>query len=160
MNAIVAVDKNWAIGREGSLLFHIPEDLHRFKALTWGQTVLLPISLTSLILLFGIASPPSSIAASANAMIKVLVPYPKVGMLRPSTSIRQAMASSGLQKGSMACANSLSAFLKFISLCQSVSSASNAIILPLKSNSSDHLGQPVVQRLRRLLSIQQGSGLL
>ena len=40
MRLIVAVDKNWAIGREGELLYHIPEDLHHFKALTWGQTIL------------------------------------------------------------------------------------------------------------------------
>ena len=39
MRLIVAVDKNWAIGREGALLFRIPEDLHHFKALTWGQTI-------------------------------------------------------------------------------------------------------------------------
>ena len=34
MTAIVCVDKNWAIGRDNALLFHISADLKRFKALT------------------------------------------------------------------------------------------------------------------------------
>lgn len=39
MQLIVAVDRNWAIGRDGELLFHIPEDLHRFKKRTWGKPI-------------------------------------------------------------------------------------------------------------------------
>lgn len=39
MELIVAVDARWAIGREGKLLFSIPDDLHRFKELTWGRTI-------------------------------------------------------------------------------------------------------------------------
>ena len=41
MNAIVAVDKNWAIGRENDLLFSIPTDMKRFRTLTSGGTVLM-----------------------------------------------------------------------------------------------------------------------
>jgi len=41
MNAIVAVDRNWAIGRDGSLLFSLPSDMRRFRALTTGGTVLM-----------------------------------------------------------------------------------------------------------------------
>ena len=41
MNAIVAVDKNWAIGRENGLLFSIPTDMKRFRTLTSGGTVLM-----------------------------------------------------------------------------------------------------------------------
>lgn len=41
MNAIVAVDENWGIGKDGSLLFIIPKDLSRFKGLTKGRTILL-----------------------------------------------------------------------------------------------------------------------
>ena len=41
MNAIVVVDKNWAIGREGALLFSLPTDMKRFRALTLGGTVIL-----------------------------------------------------------------------------------------------------------------------
>ena len=41
MELVVAVDERWAIGREGALLFSIPEDLHRFKALTWGKPIVL-----------------------------------------------------------------------------------------------------------------------
>ena len=36
MNAIVAVDANWAIGYEGDLLFSLPTDMHRFRSLTLG----------------------------------------------------------------------------------------------------------------------------
>ena len=41
MNAIVAVDKNWAIGRENDLLFSLPTDMKRFRTLTGGGTVLM-----------------------------------------------------------------------------------------------------------------------
>ena len=41
MNAIVAVDKNWAIGREGDLLFSLPTDMKRFRALTLDGTVIM-----------------------------------------------------------------------------------------------------------------------
>ena len=41
MNAIAAVDRNWAIGREGGLLFHLPSDMKRFRDLTVGGTVIL-----------------------------------------------------------------------------------------------------------------------
>ncbi len=40
MNAIVAVDRNWAIGREGNQLVYLKEDLKRFRALTAGHAVL------------------------------------------------------------------------------------------------------------------------
>ena len=41
MNAIVVVDKNWAIGREGGLLFSLPTDMKRFRSLTLDGTVIL-----------------------------------------------------------------------------------------------------------------------
>ena len=41
MTAIVCVDKNWAIGRDNALLFHISADLKHFKALTTGKTVVM-----------------------------------------------------------------------------------------------------------------------
>lgn len=41
MTAIVCVDKNWAIGRKNSLLFHLSADLRRFRALTTGRTVVM-----------------------------------------------------------------------------------------------------------------------
>lgn len=41
MNAIVVTDKNWAIGRDGGLLFSLPTDMKRFRALTMGGTVIL-----------------------------------------------------------------------------------------------------------------------
>ena len=41
MRAIVAVDKNWAIGKNNELLFHIKEDLKRFKSLTIGKAVVM-----------------------------------------------------------------------------------------------------------------------
>ena len=41
MKAIVAVDEHWAIGYENQLLYHISEDLKRFKALTQGNVVVM-----------------------------------------------------------------------------------------------------------------------
>ena len=41
MNIIVAVDKNWGIGKEGKLLCHIPGDLKFFKEKTMGHTVVM-----------------------------------------------------------------------------------------------------------------------
>lgn len=41
MNLIVAVDKNWAIGKGGDQLCYLKEDLKRFKELTSGHTVIL-----------------------------------------------------------------------------------------------------------------------
>ena len=41
MNAIVVVDNNWAIGREGGLLFNLPRDMERFRALTKGGTIIM-----------------------------------------------------------------------------------------------------------------------
>ena len=41
MNAIVVVDQNWAIGKDNGLLFSLPTDMKRFRALTMGGTVLL-----------------------------------------------------------------------------------------------------------------------
>lgn len=41
MFQVVAVDKNWGIGNDGNLLFHISEDLKNFRRLTTGKTVIL-----------------------------------------------------------------------------------------------------------------------
>ena len=41
MNAIAAVSLDWGIGRDNGLLFHISEDLKRFRALTSGGTVIM-----------------------------------------------------------------------------------------------------------------------
>lgn len=41
MNAIVAVDQNWAIGKGGDQLCYISADLKRFKELTLGHPVIL-----------------------------------------------------------------------------------------------------------------------
>lgn len=41
MNLIVAVDRNWAIGKDGDQLAYIPADLKRFKELTMGHPVIL-----------------------------------------------------------------------------------------------------------------------
>lgn len=39
--AIAAVDENWAIGRDGGLLCHLPADLRHFKQLTMGFPVIM-----------------------------------------------------------------------------------------------------------------------
>lgn len=41
MNAIVAADINWGIGREGKLLAYLPEDLKYFRRMTVGKTVIM-----------------------------------------------------------------------------------------------------------------------
>ena len=41
MNLIVAVDRNWAIGKDGDQMIYLSEDLKRFKALTLGHPVIL-----------------------------------------------------------------------------------------------------------------------
>lgn len=41
MQAIVAVSQNWGIGKGGDLLFRLPSDLRRFKAMTTGHTVIM-----------------------------------------------------------------------------------------------------------------------
>lgn len=41
MNAIVVTDRNWAIGRNNDLLFSLPGDMKRFRALTLGGTVIM-----------------------------------------------------------------------------------------------------------------------
>ena len=41
MNVIVAVDENWAIGRNGDLLAHMKEDMKFFRETTMGKTVIL-----------------------------------------------------------------------------------------------------------------------
>lgn len=41
MQAIVAVDENWAIGNKGNLLVKIPADMKRFREITTGGVVVL-----------------------------------------------------------------------------------------------------------------------
>jgi dihydrofolate reductase len=41
ISLIVALDRNFAIGRDGAMPWHLPDDLKRFKALTLGKAVLM-----------------------------------------------------------------------------------------------------------------------
>lgn len=41
MNTIVSVDKNWGIGYNGDLLFHVSEDMRYFKSMTIGKVVIM-----------------------------------------------------------------------------------------------------------------------
>ena len=41
MIAIAAVDKNWAIGKDGKLLFHIKEDMQQFREHTSGNIIVM-----------------------------------------------------------------------------------------------------------------------
>ena len=41
MKAIVAVSRNWGIGKDNDLLFHIPEDLKFFRSTTAGHTMII-----------------------------------------------------------------------------------------------------------------------
>ena len=49
MNIIVAVDKNWAIGKDNKLLVAIPADMKMFRQETTGKVVV-PVSYTHLTL--------------------------------------------------------------------------------------------------------------
>ncbi len=41
MNAIVAVDRNWGIGKDNALLAHLPGDLKYFKEKTMGKVLIM-----------------------------------------------------------------------------------------------------------------------
>ena len=41
LRLIAALDRNYAIGRDGAMPWHLPDDLKRFKALTLGKPVLM-----------------------------------------------------------------------------------------------------------------------
>jgi dihydrofolate reductase len=41
ISIIVAVSDDWGIGKDNELLWHLPEDMKRFKALTMGKTVVM-----------------------------------------------------------------------------------------------------------------------
>ena len=41
MNLIAAVSKNWGIGRENGLLFHLPQDMKFFRETTAGKVVVM-----------------------------------------------------------------------------------------------------------------------
>jgi len=41
MNLIVAVDLDWGIGKDGDLLYSIPEDMKFFRTMTAGKTVIM-----------------------------------------------------------------------------------------------------------------------
>lgn len=41
MNLIVAVDKNWGIGKDNDLLVSIPEDMKFFKEMTTGKIIIM-----------------------------------------------------------------------------------------------------------------------
>lgn len=41
MKTIVAVDKNWGIGRDGGLLTHLPEDMKFFRTTTKNKVVIM-----------------------------------------------------------------------------------------------------------------------
>ena len=45
MNIIVAVDKNWAIGKDNKLLVSIPADMKMFREETSGKVVVMGLSL-------------------------------------------------------------------------------------------------------------------
>ena len=41
MNAILSADLSWCIGKNGGLLFRVPEDMKFFKNTTMGHTVVM-----------------------------------------------------------------------------------------------------------------------
>ncbi|MDE6416655.1 MAG: dihydrofolate reductase, partial [Duncaniella sp.] len=45
ISIIVAIDREGGIGRGGDLLFHISDDLRRFRRLTTGHTIIMGLCL-------------------------------------------------------------------------------------------------------------------
>ena len=41
LSIIVAIAKNYAIGKDNKLLWHLPEDLKKFKTITTGHTIIM-----------------------------------------------------------------------------------------------------------------------
>jgi dihydrofolate reductase len=41
VSAIAAIGRNGVIGREGKLPWHLPDDLKRFRAITWGKPIIM-----------------------------------------------------------------------------------------------------------------------
>jgi len=41
ISIIVAVSDDWGIGKDNDLLWHIPEDMRRFRKLTMGKTIIM-----------------------------------------------------------------------------------------------------------------------
>lgn len=41
LSLIAALDRNYAVGRDGTMPWHLPDDLKRFKQLTWAKPVLM-----------------------------------------------------------------------------------------------------------------------
>lgn len=41
ISIIVAVSDDWGIGKNNKLLWRIPEDMKRFKSLTWGNVIIM-----------------------------------------------------------------------------------------------------------------------
>lgn len=41
MDLIVCVDRNWGIGKNNELLFHVPADMAFFKKMTMGKTIIM-----------------------------------------------------------------------------------------------------------------------
>jgi dihydrofolate reductase len=41
VSAIAAIAENGVIGREGRLPWHLPDDLKRFRAITWGRPIIM-----------------------------------------------------------------------------------------------------------------------
>lgn len=41
ISAIAAIGQNGVMGREGKLPWHLPDDLKRFRALTWGKPIIM-----------------------------------------------------------------------------------------------------------------------
>ncbi len=41
VSAIAAIGNNGVIGREGRLPWHLPDDLKRFRAITWGKPIIM-----------------------------------------------------------------------------------------------------------------------
>lgn len=91
MRAIVNVDRNWGIGREGKLLQRIPEDMRRFRSITTGKVVVMgratleslpdgkPLKDRVNIVLTGnrdLSAPGATVCGSLEELFRELLKYP------------------------------------------------------------------------------------
>jgi dihydrofolate reductase len=113
LNLIAAVDRRWGIGRQGQLLFHIREDMKRFRALTIGH-----------IIIYGRKTletfPGSKILADRENIILTRQADFKAGGAVIVHSVEELMAILGQRPGKMAFViGGTSVYQQLLPFCQS-----------------------------------------
>lgn len=117
MKLIVAVDKNWAIGRENRLLVHLPGDLKYFKERTLGKVVIMGRST--------LESLPGGkpLPGRTNVVISRNPDYQKEGCIMAASieeaveKARQAAAAEGKEDGEIMVMGGASIYKQMLPYC-------------------------------------------